>query len=290
MNEKKNIEILCPTMHQNDFSKYYEMNIHGCDVLFTNQADQFSYQELIVGHNSLKMLTTATVGVGKNRNFALELSSGEILLFADDDLIYEPDMSKIVRKAFEEFADADMIVFGTKYTADGKVYKYRKPKTGKLSFFKSLRYGTYAIAVRRKSVLMHNIHFSELFGGGCIYSYGEDTDFIIQCFRKHLKIYAYGEVIASTSKNASTCFSGYGEKFYFDRGALAKHSMGLMTIPYMIRMSLKDMNKEHVTRKDLNSNMSFRKKMRLLWSGYRCFPNLISYTKWASENEKDHNC
>ena len=29
----KNIEVLCATMHQNDFSNYYAMNIHDCDVM-----------------------------------------------------------------------------------------------------------------------------------------------------------------------------------------------------------------------------------------------------------------
>lgn len=82
----KNIEVLCATMHQNDFSNYYAMNIHDCDVIFANQSDEFSYQEMTVGANSVKMLTTTTRGVGKNRNLALVMASSEILLLADDDL------------------------------------------------------------------------------------------------------------------------------------------------------------------------------------------------------------
>ena len=125
MSECKNIEVLCATMHQNDFSKHDTMNIHDCDVVFANQADKFSYQEMTVGSNSVKMLTTATRGVGKNRNLALALASGEILLFADDDLTYEPDMPRMIRAGFQRFPDADMIVFGTRYTKNGKVYKWR---------------------------------------------------------------------------------------------------------------------------------------------------------------------
>lgn len=41
------------------------MNIHDCDVIFANQSDEFSYQEMAVGANSVKMLTTTTRGVGK---------------------------------------------------------------------------------------------------------------------------------------------------------------------------------------------------------------------------------
>lgn len=268
-------------MHQIDFSKYHAMNLHDCDVVFANQADAFSYHEMMVGTNSVKMLTTATIGVGKNRNLALAMASDEILLFADDDLQYESDMVKIVKQAFHRFPDAEMIVFGIKYKKDGKEFKCRIPKTGKLPFFKALRYGTCAFAIRRCSVLKHNLHFTELFGGGCVYSYGEDTDFIVQCFRKHIKIYSYGEVIATTSKDSSTCFTGYGRKYFFDKGALARHSLGAMAFPFML----------HMAHKSIESELTFHKRMKYLWSGYQCFPNLISYAEWTVRNhEENHHC
>lgn len=276
----KNIEVLCATMHQNDFSNYYAMNIHDCDVIFANQSDEFSYQEMTVGANSVKMLTTTTRGVGKNRNLALVMASSEILLLADDDLTYDPDMPQMVSAGFQCFPDADMIVFGTKYMKNGNVYKCRKPKSKRLSFFKALRYGTCALAVRRSSILKHNLRFTELFGGGCQYSYGEDTDFIVQCFRKHLRIYSYSEVIATTSKDSSTCFSGYGEKYFFDKGALARHSLRFIAVPYMV----------HMARKDLKSDLRFWEKIKFLWSGYRSFPDLISYSEWLSKYEENHHC
>jgi hypothetical protein len=37
-------EVLCVTMHQTDFSKIREMNIHS-DVVFANQCDHTSYDE-----------------------------------------------------------------------------------------------------------------------------------------------------------------------------------------------------------------------------------------------------
>lgn len=267
-------------MYQNDFSNYYAMNIHDCDVIFANQSDEFSYQEMAVGANSVKMLTTTTRGVGKNRNLALVMASSEILLLADDDLTYEPDMPQMVSAGFQCFPDADMIVFGTKYMKNGNVYKCRKPKSKRLSFFKALRYGTCALAVRRSSILKHNLRFTELFGGGCQYSYGEDTDFIVQCFRKHLRIYSYSEVIATTSKDSSTCFSGYGEKYFFDKGALARHSLRFIAVPYMV----------HMARKDLKSDLRFWEKIKFLWSGYRSFPDLISYSEWLSKYEENHHC
>lgn len=279
MNKQKRIEILCATMHQTDFSKYNEMNINNCDVIYANQADAFAFDEMKMPENIVKMITTATTGVGKNRNIALSLASGEILLFADDDLQYEPDVAETVNNAFQKYPKAEMMIFGIKYAKDGKVFKQRMPKTGRLSFFKALRYGTCAIAIRYSAVLKHNLHFTELFGGGCLYSYGEDTDFVVQCFKKRLKIYSYSAIIATTNKDTSTCFTGYGKKFFFDKGALARHSLGIMTFPYMIRMA----------RKELESELCFTEKLKYLWKGYQCFPELITYDKWTTkQNEKDN--
>lgn len=38
-------EILCVTMHQNDFSKIKKINIHS-DVVFANQADTTSFEQI----------------------------------------------------------------------------------------------------------------------------------------------------------------------------------------------------------------------------------------------------
>lgn len=281
MDRQKKIEILCATMHQTDFSKYNEMNINNCDVIFANQADRFAYHEEKISGNVVKMLTTATTGVGKNRNFALALASNEILLFADDDLQYESDLTEIVNKAFQKFPDAELMIFGIRYARNGRVFKSRLPGTGRLSFFKALRYGTCAMAVRCDSVRKYDLHFSELFGGGCRYSYGEDTDFIVQCFRKRLKIYSYGAVIATTNKDSSTCYTGYGKKYFFDKGALARHSLRLTAFPYML----------HMARKKMESELGFTERLKCLWHGYRSFPKLISYDGWVTgQNEKDYHC
>lgn len=271
MSIQKEIEVLCATMHQKNFDKVAEMNIGNCNVIFANQADSYDYEEIKAGTHTAKMLTTATRGVGKNRNFALALADGGILMFADDDLRYEDGYARTVARAFRELPNADMIVFGISYEKDGRHLKTRLPQTGRLPFLKALRYGTCAIAIRREAVLKHNLRFSELFGGGCLYSYGEDTDFIVQCYKKHLKIFSYHAMIATTSKDTSTCYTGYGEKYYFDKGALARHSLGVFALPYMLRMA----------GKALDTDLGTMARLRCLRSGYRAFPRLLSYDDWA---------
>ncbi len=270
------LEILCATMHQSDFSKYDKMKISGCDVVFANQADRFDYAETEKDGHTVKMLTTATRGVGKNRNYALSLASGELLLFADDDLEYTPNFASEVRRAFSELKKADVIVFGTKYQKNGEIYKIRLPRTERLSRINAMKYGTYAIAIRRKAVLKCGLSFTELFGGGCLYSYGEDSDFLLQCFRSGLRVYSYQSIIATTNKDVSTCFTGYGEKYYYDKGALARHSMGLLALPYMLKMAMKR----------LDTKLSLKERLSCLFGGYKNFSGLLSFDEWKKARER----
>lgn len=279
MSKHRQIEILCATMNQTDLSKYQEMNIKNCDAIFANQAGTYAYEEMHEDQISARMLTTATRGVGKNRNLALALAAGDILLFADDDVKYESDLSEMIEKAYRKFPDAEMIIFGIQYTKNGDVFQKRLPETGRLSFFKALRYGTCVISIRRDIVLKYNLHFTELFGGGSLYSYGEDTDFIVQCFRKGLKIYSYSAVIASSSKDVSTCYTGFGEKYFYDKGALARHSLGIMAFPYML----------HMANKSMRSELNFFARLKYLWEGYANFSALLSFDEWKRRYEKNNH-
>ena len=90
-----NLEILCVTMHQKDFSKIKEMNIN-CDVVFANQADDNRYDECEFDRYKAKMITTSTRGVGINRNLALSYASAEYCILADDDVVYDDDMKERV--------------------------------------------------------------------------------------------------------------------------------------------------------------------------------------------------
>ncbi|MDO4620845.1 MAG: glycosyltransferase family A protein [Lachnospiraceae bacterium] len=269
-NGKPELEILCAAMHQKDFSKLKEMNVH-CDIFYANQAEREEYVELCFSDYKARMFTTTERGVGKNRNLALEHACGEILLFADEDMVYAEDARERVLQAFKQLPKADIIIFGNHYARNGRIYKTRLPKTEKLHVYKAMRYGTYVIAVRNESIKKAGIRFSELFGGGSIYSLGEDTDFILQCFRKGLKLYTYHYILGTTSKDVSTCFDGYNEKYFFDRGAFARHAFPISAPAYLIYVSRKF---------GRYSDLSRRRRMQLLIAGYRSYPKKISYAMY----------
>ena len=210
------LEVLCATMHQKDFSKIREMNIH-TDVVFANQADTTKFEEYHFDGHWARMITTNTRGVGINRNFALSYAQGEICLFADDDVVYEDDMETKILSEFETHPDADIIIFQFDTNSDRKVKKPQKTRT--CSRFTRMPWGTFRVAFRLKELKKANIWFTTLFGGGCLFPSGEDSLWLIEARRKGLTIYVSEKTIGTVTHETSTWFTGYDENYYFARGA-----------------------------------------------------------------------
>ena len=211
------IQVLIATMNQQDHSLLKKMNIQ-TDAIVGNQCDRnevehFNYR----GHN-IAWYSFAERGVGLNRNNALMRATGDIGLFADDDMVYVDSYTQIVKKAFEQITDADVIVFDLKYPHEG-----RRPITciQRLKKKDCMRFGAARIAVRLSRIHLNGVNFNLCFGGGAKYSSGEDTLFLNDCLDKKLKIYAYPAVIAHLQdERGSTWFKGYNDKFFFDKGVL----------------------------------------------------------------------
>lgn len=268
--KKNGLEVLVAAMNQKDLSLKDKLNIT-CDAIIANQADSEDYLSEQFGEQRVQMLTTKTRGVGKNRNLALDLSTADIVLFEDDDSPYNDGALDEVVRAFEKFPEADIIIFGRNIMKNGECYPENNEKTGRLPFLKSMKYGGASVAARRNKLIQKNIHFSELFGGGCIFSHGEDTDFIFQCYKKGLKVYYYSLILNTTRKDSSTWFTGFNEKYFYDTGAIYANLSKRIAKPMCIQMLLrhKSMYRE--------SNLTFRKAYGIMKKGIKGYENLISY-------------
>ena len=213
------LQVLVATMGQKDFSLAEKMNLRQ-NVLIANQCDQWRLEECRREFGSMQMLSSDTKGVGLNRNLALQLAKADILLFADDDVTYYDGTLQGVIDAFRDLPDADVIFFAMDYTQNGEIIDRRRHKTKRLHTWNSLRYGAARMAIRREAVEKNRLAFSPLFGGGCRYSSGEDTLFILDAIRSGLRVYSHSYVLGSCAKDSSSWFSGYHEKYFYDRGAL----------------------------------------------------------------------
>lgn len=232
-----NFEILCVTMHQKDFSKIEEMNIHS-DVFFANQADTTAYQSTLFEGHIARMITTDTRGVGINRNLALTYARGDICLFADDDVRYIDNLEETVVGEFERHPDADVMIFHLD-TDDPHRKQKRYPTTRKCTPWERMPWGGFRIAVRLQAVRKANLWFTTLFGGGCIFPSGEDSMWLTEAKRKGLTFYVSKETIGIVSFETSTWFNGLNKHFYWGRGAYQKAIHPRTCLIWIIYMAIR---------------------------------------------------
>ena len=270
------LQILVATMHRTDMSFIADMNIR-CSAVIANQADREEITNKKTEYGTLKMITTATRGVGLNRNIALLAAESEIVLFADDDMVYRNDVPEKVLNAFRDNPSADVIIFGVDIVKGGEIVERRYLPNVRRRVWNSMKFGTYAIAARRKSLLRENIMFSQNFGGGCIYSSGEDSLFLKTCFERGLKVYSNEYVLGACCKDTSSWFRGFNEKYFYDKGVLLRYlfpkSSYLVALYFGGRFSGK-------------TDFGLFKRLSLMYKGIREGKKMIPY---GEENEKDRH-
>lgn len=257
------LQVLVATMGQKDLSLARKMNIP-CAAILANQDGREEIRE----EGPVKMITTSTRGVGKNRNIALAAATGDYLLFADDDVVYYDGLEEAVVRAFEENPQADMLVFGMDIVKNGVVTEKRHLTPKRLHVWNAMRFGTYTLAVRRTSVQRCGITFHESFGGGCPFSAGEDTLFIKRCFDAGLRVYAQDYVLGTCCKDTSSWFVGYNDKYFYDKGVLVRHlfprTAYLMAPYFAIRFKRQ-------------TSVGVGKRLKLVYKGARNGKKLIPY-------------
>lgn len=261
------LQVLAVTMHREDLSIAQQMNIR-CDAVVANQADREDDMLRTTDCGTWRMITTATRGVGRNRNIALDAADGDILLMADDDVTFADDMPAQVVKAFEDCPQADMIAFGLSLVRDGAIYETRSEPIHRVHIWNAMKYGTARIAVRREALEKHKIRFHESFGGGCPFSAGEDSLFIKSCLDNGLRVYAHPYVLGTCCKDQSSWFVGYNDKYFYDKGVLVRHlfphTAYVMALYFAVRFKRE-------------TAVGLWRRLRLVYAGVRGGKQLIPY-------------
>ena len=229
------LQLLVAAVNQTASELPDQMNI-GSDAIIVNQTDHYDYQEFDYKGHQVKFFSVAERGVGLSRNHSLLRAQADISLFADEDIAYADNYKELVLEAFEKYPQADMLLFNVQAVPGRETYHISE--FGRVRSFNCGRYPTYSFAVRTKEVHKRNITFSLLFGGGAKYSNGEDSLFISECIRKGMKVYKVPVLIGKEIERPSTWFTGYNEKFFFDRGVLYRHLYGKLRHVMALRFLL----------------------------------------------------
>lgn len=275
------VQVLVAAMDQKDRYLPTKMNIQ-TDAVVGNQCDfnaieNFLYKDFIITY-----LNFSERGVGLNRNNALMRADGDILIFADEDEVFNDGYADIVAQAYKQLPDADAIVFNIT-TIGTNVGRREIKKIHRIHLWNALNYGAARLTVRRDAIERENVVFHRQFGGGTMYSSGEDTLFIADLIKRGLKVYVYPANIASVDQTSSTWFEGYTEKYFYDKGALfaaLSKKLGWLLCRLILLKNKKELFKGEI---------SYRQGKKLAKSGMEGFKNNLSYAQWkANEKGKDN--
>ena len=253
------IEVLVACMGQNDFSLYYKMNLH-TNAILSNQSTFFSYDEKVTTEGKkIKLITTNQKGVGRNRNNGLSFASGDILVFADEDMVYCDDYEAIIKDAFLSNKNADAIIFDLSYKVKF-LKKKKKMKNGKrLHLWNAMRFGAPSLAIKRESFEKSRVSFSFLFGGGTNHGPGEDSLFIKDLLSNGNKVYYCSETIAMVNQEDSTWFDGVDDNFFVNKGFFVANCFPNMKFVMSLFYSFKF--------RKISNEYSFKKIFKLIQKG-----------------------
>lgn len=226
------LEIIMSCMHEKDMSIVERSNIKG-NVLIVNQCDHNEIMEKSIEGTDYhaRMICTTERGLSKSRNMCIDNAQGDILQISDDDEWFEDDYQEKILRAYEQYPQADVILF--KIGNSGKGYPKKPYRMGRITF---LRSSSWQISFKRKSVVEKGIRFDEMMGSGTGNGGGEETMFVRNCLDHGLWIHYVPEQIASLDENSvSQWFDGFNEQFFFDRGWATRRFLGWpMAIVYAV--------------------------------------------------------
>ena len=256
------LELLISALNAEPDKLTEKMGITG-DAVLINQCGRENSSVIEVRDGSVRVLSFAEKGVGKSRNRAIEAAEGDIVLFADDDIVYDDGYVDKVIKEFEAHPEADGLFFNFQVCEERRTYYNTDFK--RVHLWNGGRYPAYSIALRSAALKSSGVRFSELFGGGAKYSCGEDSLFIRDCLKAGLKMYRTPVCIGREEPRPggeSTWFKGYDEKYFFDRGVLYAYLYGALAAPMGFRYV-------YAKRKTMCRDIPWQQAYRLLKKGIK---------------------
>lgn len=258
------LSVFVSTMHMEGDALPEKMAFRGDNIAIVNQCDKRGMREIRTDRYDARIYDRTERGTSKSRNEALAIAEGELVWLCDDDLRLAEDFESRILTAFRNMPDADAIAFNVPSDTPERP---QKPilETHRLSVKNALRYPVYRFVYRLSSLRRAGLRFNENFGGGAKYSSGEDTLFIVQSLRAGLKAYAVPIEIARVKHEDSSWFSGYTDKYLFDKGALFRAIFGQRALLYDCAMLTR-----HPEWRD---GRSLQKALALMLRGGRDFAN-----------------
>jgi len=228
------IEILVATMYRTSldflweifkFNDHFEFNI-----LIINQTTPDKYLKSNFDH--IRVINMYEFGVPKSRNLAINKSTSDICLMADDDIVYQPNLKQTIEVAYINNPNAVMISFEA-IDEQGKPYTNYFPAG--LHNKKSLKkIYTWVISFRRLNYKKNKIYYNIHFGFGATFKGCEEYVFLRNAFDKGLKMIHVANTIVQHPNYNSGRLMG-SDNALFAKTALRQRFYGNLSYLWLIK-------------------------------------------------------
>jgi glycosyltransferase involved in cell wall biosynthesis len=251
-------ELLVSCVKKDPHELASQMHIASDAVIVSQKEETDSTEEFELNGNRIKVIRQNNKGVGLSRNTCIDNSTADVILFSDEDIVYDEGYMEKVIAEFNAHPEADILLFNVKVCEERRTYWNDSVK--KISWYNCGRYPAYSIAAKTTALKQSGVRFSLLFGGGAKYSNGEDSLFLNDCLKAGLKINALPVCLGEEVPRPSTWFFGYSDKYFYDRGVLYYFLYGSLAKLWGIRWLLK-------TKSEYSDKYPYKQAKKMLFQG-----------------------
>lgn len=195
------------------------------DAVIANQADENSYKETTIEGHSVRFITTDSRGLSRNRNIALAhvAQDADILMFSDDDLVFEDNYEEKVIEEFENHPEAQAIKFNihdvstSRHISMARIKKFEKATRRNMTSS-----GVVGLAIKANVFQTYNFKFNENYGAGTKNLCGEDTILLMDMLNCRVAFFRSPLDVAGIDQTESSWFEGYNKRYFESAGAVIK--------------------------------------------------------------------
>lgn len=227
------IQVLIAAMYQKSLGLPQENGLAAEDgYVLINQTTFGEYPDLQLRNPEAQQcfLSTEERGTSKSRNMAIANASADICAVSDDDILYVDNYKELIANAYEQFPEADIILFDyiDRDTAKNKdsINSLQK-KPGRVDLLHALRSNSCRVTFRLQSIRQAQHRFREKIGPGTPHITScEDVLFVVDAIRKGLKVYYAGVPLFVRVAAPSSWFAGFNEQYFKNVGAFGTELLG----------------------------------------------------------------
>lgn len=216
MYQISDIEILIATMNRSNLDFLRTMFLFAdysqFKILIVNQTTENAL--LTSDNEQIKVLNEFEYGLSKSRNIAFKNASNPLIIFTDDDVVFQKDFATKFIKAFNLNNLHDGFRFQFLTGNGGLAKKYPKHFELQLSNLEILNASSVELGFKRNSLEKAHVKFDTHFGLGAEFPMGEEAVFVADAIKNGLKIGFVPEVLLIHSCPSTIHKAQTGDVYY----------------------------------------------------------------------------